>query len=268
MRERGYRNYLLVLLLVILTFNLQDGLALGLVLQAIKVDLNLTDTQLGFLSGIAFALFYSVMGIPIARWADRGNRVAIIALTTAAWSVMVASCGLAANFVQLLLIRVGVAVGEAGCMPPAHSLIADYFPRPERPRAVGLYLQGASLSVVMGYFLAGWLNQFYGWRVMFMALGSPGLLLAVLAWTTLREPRRGKSSARTASVRSEPNARAPEQPRAKEVCMTLLAIPTFRQLLFAFSLSYFFGFGILQWQPAFFVRSYGLTTGQVGTWLP
>src|SRR5258708_18527003 len=132
MKETVYKNYLLTVLLVILAFNYVDRLALGLVLQDIKIDFHLSDTQLGLLSGIAFALFYSVMGIPIARWADRGNRVTIISLTTALWSAAVALCGVAGNFMQLLSIRIGVAVGEAGCMPPAHSLIADHFTRTER----------------------------------------------------------------------------------------------------------------------------------------
>ena len=162
MRATVYRNYLLTVLLVILAFNYVDRVALGLLLQDIKVDLDLSDTQLGFLSGIAFALFYSVMGIPIARWADRGNRVMIITVTTALWSVAVALCGLAGSFLQLLLIRIGVAVGEAGCIPPAHSLIADYFTRAERPRAVARYMLGGPLSFVIGYFLAGWLNQLCG----------------------------------------------------------------------------------------------------------
>src|SRR5438094_122047 len=117
---------MLAVLLLVLAFNFVDRLALGLVLQNIKVDLDLSDTQLGLLSGFAFALFYSVLGIPIARWADRGNRVTIISLTTALWSAAVALCGIAGTFMQLLLIRVGVAVGEAGCLPPAQSLIADY----------------------------------------------------------------------------------------------------------------------------------------------
>src|SRR3954452_17110510 len=122
-----YKNYLLAVLTVIFTFNFSDRFALGLVLDNIKADLALSDTQLGFLGGISFALFYSIMGIPIARWADYGNRVTIIASTCALWSIAVAMCGLASTFAQLLLIRVAVAVGEAGCLPPAFSLIADYF---------------------------------------------------------------------------------------------------------------------------------------------
>src|SRR5579863_7823636 len=139
----GYRRYLLAVLLAILAFNSVDGYALGLVLQNIKADLHLTDTQLGVLTGIAFALFYSVLGIPIARWADRGNRVTIIAITTAVWSAAVSLCGVAGTFTQLLLIRIPVAVGESGCIPSAHSLIADYFTRAARPRAVGIYMMGA-----------------------------------------------------------------------------------------------------------------------------
>jgi len=193
MQEGMYRRYLLAVLLLIQAFNAVDGLTLGIVLQNIKLDLHLTDTQLGFLSGIAFALFYGVMGIPIARWADRGNRITIIATTTALWSVAVSLCGVAANFTQLLLIRVFVAVGEAGCIPPAQSLIADYFPRAERPRAIGIYMLGGSVSVVIGYTLAGWLNQLYGWRATFIMIGLPGVALAALARFTLREPRIARS---------------------------------------------------------------------------
>lgn len=174
---------MLGLLTVILAFNYVDRFALGVLLQDIKVDLVLSDTQLGLLTGIAFAVFYSVMGIPIARWADRGNRVTIISLTTGLWSVAVAICAAAANFTQLLFMRMGVAIGEAGCYPPALSLISDYFDRSERPRAVAYYMLGPPLALVMGYFSAGWLNEYYGWRTTFLLLGVPGVVLAVLAAT-------------------------------------------------------------------------------------
>src|SRR5579864_8398962 len=173
MRSNTYKNYLLVLLMAILVFNFVDRLALGVVLQDIGADLHLTDTQLGLMSGIAFAIFYSVMGVPIARWADRGNRVTIIWLTTAL-------CGLAGTFVQLLLIRIVVGVGEAGCAPAGHSLIAEHFTRAERPQATAIFALGAPLSIVIGYFMTGWLNQLYGWRVTFIFLGLPGLALAAL----------------------------------------------------------------------------------------
>jgi MFS transporter, Spinster family, sphingosine-1-phosphate transporter len=274
MKEASYKRYLLALLLVILAFNYVDRLALGLMLQSIRAELALTDTQLGLLGGLAFAAFYSVMGIPIARWADRGNRVAIIAITTALWSVAVAASGLAASFLILLLIRVGVAVGEAGCIPPALSLIADQFNRAERPRAVARYMLGWPLSLIVGYFVAGWLNDAYGWRVTFMLLGLPGLILAPLTWLTLREPRRRVHPIGFAPAIAPASEGAPaqtsqnrSQPTLKDALRHLWVRKTFRHLLFAFSIAYFFGYGILQWQPAFFIRSFGLETGSLGTWL-
>jgi len=249
-----YRQYLLLVLMVILAFNYVDRLALAVMLQDIKHDLLLSDTQLGVLSGIAFALFYSVMGLPLARWADRGNRVAIIAITAALWSVMVALCGAAGSFAQLLLVRVGVAVGEAGCIPPAHSLIADSFTRQERPRAVARYMQGGPLSVVIGYFLAGWLNQAYGWRMTFVLLGLPGLALAALAWFTLSEPRR------------DIGQRAPLEVGVIAVCSTLWSNKSFRHLLCSVAVVVFFTQGIGQWQPAFFIRSFRLDSGELGSW--
>jgi MFS family permease len=259
---------MLAVLMVVLAFNSVDRVALGLVLQDIKLALHLSDTQLGVLSGIAFALFYSIMGVPIARWADRGNRVAIISVTTALWSAMVALCGSAASFAQLLLIRVGVAVGEAGCVPPAHSLIADFFSRAERPRAVALYMLGGPLSMVIGYFVAGWLNEFFGWRTTFVILGLPGLVLALVAWFTLKEPRCvAKERAPGPGAPGEsPVMEASATVGFGEVCTTLWRNATFRNLLLCNAVISFFTFGIMQWQPAFFIRSYGLKTGELGTW--
>jgi MFS family permease len=263
----SYRRYMLGLLLVLLAFNYMERFALGVVLQSIKIDLTLTDTQLGLLTGIAFALFYSVMGLPMARWADRGNRVTLISLTAALWSVAVALCGTAHSFVQLLLIRVAVGVGEAGSFIPGSSLIADYFSRAERPRALGIYTLGGALSIIIGYSLAGWLNELYGWRVVFILLGTPGLVLAVIVRLTLKEPR-VKNPIRTSSVisRSDANGMPVVQPSLKEICVRIFAIATFRHLLLCNSVMYFFVNGVLQWQPSFFIRSYGLSTAQIGAW--
>ena len=148
MQPSTYRSYVLILLTSIMVFNYVDRIAMGLLLQDIKTDLRLSDTQLGFLTGIAFAFFYSIMGIPIARWADRGNRVTIISLTTGLWSVMVALCAAVGSFFQLLIFRIGVAVGEAGCHPPAFSLLADYFARNDRPRAIARYMLGWPLALM------------------------------------------------------------------------------------------------------------------------
>jgi len=258
MQPHTDRRYLLGLLTIILAFNFLDRIALGLVTQDIKTELHLSDTQLGFLGGVAFALFYAAMGIPIGRWADRGNRVTIIGLSTAIWSAAVALCAIAGTFLQLVLIRVVVGVGEAGCVPPAHSLIADFFTRAQRPRAVSIYMQGVSLSLIVGPFAAGWLNQLYGWRAMFAIIGLPGVILALLTQFSLREPRRDYFPAALPTPLSHPDV--------KEVCVTLWDSATFRHVLSAFSVICFFTYGRLQWMPAFFVRSFGLKTGELGTW--
>jgi len=253
-----YKNYLLGTLTVILAFNYMDRIALGIVLQDIKIDLHLSDTQLGFLSGIAFALFYSVLGVPIARWADRGNRVTIILLSVSLWSLAVALVGVAGSFVQLMLIRVVVGVGESGCVPASLSLIATYFTRDERPRAVSVYMQGISASLLIGYFAAGWLDEIFGWRLMFAMIGLPGLALAVLVGRTIRD-----SPQSAADFTTTPSSHQ----SLMEVCLFLRKNLTFRHLLYSLAVNWFFTYGTLQWAPAFFVRSFGLKTGELGSWL-
>jgi MFS family permease len=260
---------LLAVLVVIVAIVGADGSLLGLVLQDIKMDLRLSDTQLGLLTGIAFALFYSMMGVPIARWADRGNRVTIIALATMLWAVMMILCGSAVNFAQLVLTRIGVAVGEAGCTPPANSLIPDYFSRVERPRAMAVYMTGGSLGLGVGYFIGGWINEIFGWRATFIVLGLPGLALAALARFSLRDPRPEKvASEGTGRVQRNNPARpeAVRQATLKEVWGTLWSIATFRHLMVCWVIISFLGNGIAQWQPAFFIRSFGLSTGELGMW--
>lgn len=267
MSPAAYRNYLLTVLMVIFASSYVDRLALGLLLQHIKVDLSLSDTQLGLMSGIAFAIFYAIMGIPIARWADRGNRVTIIALTAAMWGAAVAMCGAVANFWQLLLVRIAIGVGEAGAKPPALSLISDYFSRAERPRAVARYMLGYPLALMIGNLAAGWLNQFYGWRATFVILGLPGLALAALAWLTLKEPRRALAMEKALLIAEDAQDSTAVQPSVKEVFVTLWNNVAFRNILYVFSLTSFFASGITLWLPAFFMRSYGLETGVLGTWL-
>jgi MFS transporter, Spinster family, sphingosine-1-phosphate transporter len=254
---RVSKNYLLALLTVIAAFNYTDRFALGIALQNIKLDLHLSDSELGFLSGIAFALFYSVMGIPIGRWADRGDRIGIISLTAAIWSIAVALCGAAATFTQLMLIRVVVGVGEAGCVPPSLSLISDHFTRPARPRAVSIFMQGISASLAIGYIAAGWLNQLYGWRAMFVMIGLPGLGLAALARLTVADRRTPESQ----FIRM-----AGKDDSLKTVLVKIWSSPSFRHLLASCAVNWFFSYGTLQWTPSFFVRSFGLKTGPLGTW--
>jgi MFS family permease len=253
--SNAYRTYLVILLATVSAFNYVDRLALGIVLESVKADLGLSDTQLGLLGGLAFALFYSLMGVPIARWADRGNRVRIIGLTTALWSGAVALCGAAGSFAQLLLIRVGVAVGEAGCQPPAMSLLADYFSRSERPRANAIYALGGPIGCLIGFFVAGLLNELVGWRLTFAIMGLPGLLLALIVVTTLNEPRQAVRTAAPLTV-----------PTRMDVVRVLGASRSFIALVLTLTLLYFFMYGLLQWLPTFFVRSYKLSFSEVGLW--
>ena len=256
MKRSVYKNYVLFLLLAAYTLNFIDRQILALLMEPIKQDLALSDTQLGLLSGLAFAVLYCVMGIPIARWADYGNRVTIIALAIAIWSLMTAFCGLATGFIFLLLCRIGVGVGEAGCTPPAHSLIADYFEKPERPRAYATYMMGTSLAVLIGYSLGGWLNEFYGWRVAFFVLGAPGILLALIVKISIREPRE----------RKKPIAAAPPI-SIRDSMLALWRKKTLRNLVAALSIVNFLSFGIGTWFAAFFIRTHGMSTGELGTWL-
>lgn len=256
MKGGNYKFYMLGVLVIVQAFTTIDNVVIGLVLQSIKLDLRLSDTELGFLSGMAFALFYSIMGLPIARWADRGNRVVIITAAMSIWSVMVSLCGLASNFVQLLLCRVGLAVGEAGCSPTANSLIADYFGRAERPRAASIFMLGSSIGLFFGYLAAGWITEAYGWRVTFIAMGLPGLVPAILAALTLREPRR----------QTRILATPVDQPSLRDLFITLWRSHTFRNMFFCWSVASFFGTGMGQWAPTFFIRSFGLNTGELGAW--
>ena len=250
-----YKHYLLVLLIVVGVFNLLDRHVLALAMEPLKQEFQLSDGQLGLLSGLAFSLFYAVAGIPIARWADRGNRNVIVALTTGLWSVMVVLCGMAGNFAQLLLTRVGVAIGEAGCVPTVQSLIPDYFDRAERPRAMAIYWLCGPLAIILGYLGGGWLIEYLGWRNTFIVMGVPGIFLALLAKLTLREPRLADKN------------RAVESPLSFKGELTALwRQRTFRNITMAFILMYFFSAGYSQWLPAFFIRSHGMGIGELGTW--
>jgi len=239
--------------------NFLDRQILGILLQPIKTDLGLSDTQLGLLSGIGFALFYVTMGIPLARWADKHNRVSLLSVCIALWSAMTALSGAATNFLQLGLARIGVGIGEAGCTPAAHSIIADYFKSEERVRAMAFYSAGASIGVFLGYLLGGWVNQFYGWRVTFFVVGAPGLLLALIVRFTLREPPRGHSeNSKTA---------ASTIPTVTEALSYLWGQNSFRHLALGTGLLTLSSYGGATWFPAFLMRSYGMSTGELGTWL-
>ncbi|MFN7304692.1 MAG: spinster family MFS transporter, partial [Phenylobacterium sp.] len=185
-------RYALWLLLIIYTLNFLDRQIVNILAGPIKAEFNLSNTQMGLLTGLAFAFVYTVLGIPIARYADRfsSNRIGIIAAALAVWSLFTALCGLAQNFTQLLLARVGVGVGEAGCTPPAHSLIADTAPPEKRASALAFYSMGVPIGTFFAFAFGGWIAQALDWRWAFLMVGLPGVLLAVLAWFTMKEPRK------------------------------------------------------------------------------
>lgn len=252
----AYKRYALAMMAVVVTFNYIDRTLITLLLQPIKEDLHLSDTQLGFLTGIAFGLFYATLGLPIARWADRGNRVSIASMAIGLWALTVMACVMVTNFVQLLLARIAAAVGEAGCMPPTYSLVGDYFPEPtERTRAMSNYMLGGPAATLVSFVLGGWLNEHYGWRVAFLGMGIPALLIAVLVKLTLVEPpRRNKVAAQ-------------DQPRMKDVLLLLWRQPSSRYLTLGIILFWTMSLGLLPWYAAFMMRSHGMGTGELGVWM-
>lgn len=257
--DRAYRWYVLGLLTVVYTLNYVDQGLMGLLLQPIKVDLKLSDSQLGFLTGIAFALFYATLGLPIARWADRGNRVTITSLAIGLWGITVMLCLPVANFYQLLAARVAAGIGESGCVPPTYSLIGDYFPAPaDRTRAMTVYMLASPLAALLSFIGGGWLNELYGWRMTFFLMGVPGLLLAALVKITIAEPRRASVARGTVSA---------PLPPVLAVMMALWRQRSTRHLVIGLILLLTMGSGIGSWNVAFMMRSHHMNTVQLGLWL-
>ncbi len=191
--SRAYRGYVLAVLTAVYALNFIDRQLLVILQEPIKLELGLSDTQLGLLSGLAFAVFYVICGIPIARLAESRSRRNVIAFSIVAWSVMTAVCGLAQNYTQLLLARMGVGVGESGGSPPSHSMISDMYPPGQRSTALSIFSTGVNIGILGGFLLGAWLNEFFGWRSVFLLVGLPGVLFALLVGFTVAEPVRGRS---------------------------------------------------------------------------
>lgn len=251
---------MLGILLVVYIFNFLDRQIVNILAEPIKADLGLSDTQLGLLAGPAFAVFYALLGVPIARYADKDgtNRVRLIALAIAVWSAMTAVCGLAQNFVQLLLARVGVGVGEAGCTPAAHSLIADSVPAAKRSSAIAFYGLGVPIGTLLGLIIGGIVNDLYGWRIALMLVGAPGLLLALVVLFVMREPRHG----RTAEAAAQAAAVVPLSTGA--AMREIFASRAFVYILIAASVTAFLSYGKGLWTISFFIRTHGLSTTEAG----
>ena len=256
--SRKSTYYALVLLTIVYSFNFIDRQLLAILQESVKADLDLSDSQLGLLTGFAFAAFYVIAGIPIARWADRGNRRDIVALSLFVWSFMTALSGAVLNYTQLLLVRIGVGIGEAGGSPPSHSMISDIFPPTERASAIGFYSMGVSIGILFGFLAGGWLNEYFGWRLAFVIVGAPGILLAIVVRMSLAEPIRGLVEHRQVVDTPVP---------MMEVVSVLWSRRSFRHMAMGAALNAFAGYSISNWIASFMIRSHGMSTGELGSWL-
>ena len=258
-----YANYVLVLLTLGYVINTMDrSQILAASVQAIKKEFAASDFQMGVLTGVPFALFYSFMGIPIAAWADRSSRRMVLSLAVGSWSAMTGIFGMAVNYAMLFAARVGTAVGEAGGSPPSHSLISDYFPKSTRGTAFAVYALGVPIGSSLGAWFGGWGNQHLGWRMTFILAGVPGIVLAVLMWLTIKEPPRGLSD----GISRAAGERAPV-PGMFEVLHTLWQKPSFRHLTLAAALHSVVWYASSAFNNAFLQRSHQMTAGEAGNWI-
>jgi MFS family permease len=271
----AYTGLVLGFLLAAYTFNFIDRTIIATIGQAIKVDLKITDTQLGLLGGLSFAVLYTVLGIPIARLAERWNRVSIISLALVVWSGFTVACGFAGSFLGLLAMRVGVGVGEAGCSPPSHSLISDYFEPKRRASALSIYAFGIPLGAMIGAVAGGWLAKNFGWRIAFMAVGAPGLIMAVLLKLLVKEPPRGHSDPveRPVLVGDVTAQAAPAPPGAwivtelrelASVTGSLFGHWPVLHMVLGITLASFAGYGVGQFSAPYFIRAFKLDYATVG----
>lgn len=258
-QSTGYRSYVLAVLTVMYTFNYLDRYVLTILVVPIKEELGLSDTMMGFLLGPAFALFYTALGIPIARLADRRSRTMILSISFVVWSLMTAAAGLARSATFLVATRIGVGIGEAGGTAPAHSLISDYFPIERRAFAFGVFQQGVYLGQLLGLAIGGLLVGMIGWRQTFFVVGLPGIALAFILYFTVREPRRGTA---TIAALEEPNATA--TPSMIETFRHLWQRPSFRALILGTAIASFAGTGFGFWVPVLLERVHGLSQMEIG----
>jgi len=250
---KGHRTALTLLVLAY-TLSMCDRMILSILFPDIKTEFGLTDTQLGLLGGLSFALFYATMGLPIAKLSDQYNRKWIIIISLTVFSLMTALSGFAAGFISLLLLRIGVGIGEAGVNPASHSIIADYFPPQRRAFAMATLMLGASLGMMLGFMGGGAIADAYGWRVALISVGLPGFFLATVMGAALQEPRRGRYE----------EAQPPPPPPIAHTAATMWANRAMRHLLAGSVIAGLVGYGLTQWLPTFFMRTHDLTQTQTG----
>jgi MFS family permease len=260
----AYRSYVLVVLVIVYTFNFIDRQIVGILAVPIKAELHLSDSQLGLMGGLAFALFYTLLGIPIARLADRVSRTWIMTVALALWSLMTAMCGLTQNFAQLFMARVGVGVGEAGGVAPAYSLICDYFPTTERARALSVYSFGIPIGAALGIVLGGFITSLMSWRMAFFIVGLAGLLITPLLKFTVREPKRGALDHPVRVDAARGAAVGAPAPSLFDVISVLARKPSFWGLSLGAASASMMGYGLFFWAPSFLVRSFHLSLLHAG----
>jgi predicted MFS family arabinose efflux permease len=246
----AYRNYVLFILVLVNTINFVDRMAISVLMPSIQKEFGISNTAVGAVMGIAFTAFYATLGFPIARLLDRRRRSSLLALVLAIWSGMTALCGAAVNVAMLFVFRVGVGIGEAGAGPASHSLIGDYFRKIHRPAAIGFFSLGVPLGNFLGIFLGGLLVADLGWRQTFVALGAPGLVVALIVWLTVREPVRGGMDDAADLTR----LRTDEDISLLEGVKQLWKSPTFRIMSYSAAPSALCGYGVNMWMPTFLER--------------
>lgn len=255
---RQNRYFLLGLLTLIGVLNFMDRQILAILLESIKEDLQLSDRQLGLLSGTLFALFYSAFGIPIAMLSDRWHRGRIMSLSLLLWSSMTVVSAWAGSFLHLILARIGVGLGEAGVAPAAHSMISENFEPRHRPTAFAIYAVGGTFGILLALGLGGWINQHYGWRTAFIVAGLPGILLSVFAWFLIRESRNVPALSRNMFTRKA------GQPTYLQALKQLWALKAWRHAAIATAITHVATVGIGQFLPSLMSRSFKLESGEIG----
>ncbi len=257
---RAQAHWALAVLTLVYAMNLIDRQIMGVLIEPVKKEFGASDTAMGFLTGLAFAAFYSALAIPFARYADRANRRNFVAWCCMGWSVMTGLCGMAMSFAQLAMARMGVAVGEAGGSAPSLSMIADLYPRAQRSRAMSVYMLGPHLGTLFGLGAGAWIAHQYGWRTAFIVMAVPGILAAVLLRWTCVEPTRGRWDA---PVAPETETQQPKQPM-RQVLLEVWRTPGFAWIAIAGMLFGLAGYGLGIWGTAFLVRTHGLNLRDAG----
>lgn len=252
----AYARYVLGVLFLVGVFALVDRQIFGMLIEPLKQEFDVSDTWLGLASGLSFALFYGAAGLPIARLADRGSRRGILAVGLGVWSALTLASGFATSFAQLVIARLAIGVGEAAGTPTAHALIADYFPPERRARALSVYSAGASAGVILAYLIGGFIQELWGWRGVFLALGAPGVALALLVRATVREPRRGRFESKPVTALS-----------TREALRRLLTQPAYRFVVASFALHSLAHSAASMWNPAYLARVHGMAPREIGTLL-